>query len=308
MRIWDISSGCMIALLLCGASTAFGQSVSANVSATVSAEADSGAVSAFINPMVATGGKSGGAGGHASFLGLSAAVGGENGIGEQAVDGVEGQNSADTGSSQGRTSSFGLGRFGLDRFQLSAPTASQKKALRRLSASTAHQVSAFGYGSKGRSAALATMYKKDAAGTGDLKEGQAQSSYSTIATYSTGFQDSTRGTALINPPDTGTASPLDWAPDGIDYEFPDILQGQFLNPTLSGSGLARNRGANERRMKRMHAGAKNTSSDQWPSALQPSLSDQILNPAILNPPDLQSPLERLDQPLGPQLDQPLGPQ
>lgn len=299
MRIWNISSGCLIGLLLCGASTAFGQSVSANVSATVSAGADSGAISASINSMVATGGNGGGAGGHASFLGLSAAAGGENGMGEQA-GGLEGRNSADTGPSKGGTSSFGV-----DRFQLSAPTASQKNALRRLSSPTAHQASAFGYGSKSRGAASATMYKKSAAGAGGLlKGGQTQSSSQTVASYSLGFQDSTRGTALISPPDPGTASPLDWAPDGIEHEFPDLLQAQFLAPTLNG-GIAGHKGARGRLKDRMHAGTEKAGSGHTPSALQPSLSDQILNPAILNPPILQSPL---DKPLGPQLDKPLGPQ
>jgi hypothetical protein len=49
--------------------------------------------------------------------------------------------------------------------------------------------------------------------------------------YSEGFADSTKGTALISPPDLGTASPLDWTP-GLNFEFPDFTQTSFLNPTL----------------------------------------------------------------------------
>lgn len=49
--------------------------------------------------------------------------------------------------------------------------------------------------------------------------------------YSEGFADSTKGTALISPPDVGTASPLDWTP-GLNFEFPDFAQTSFLNPTL----------------------------------------------------------------------------
>jgi len=51
------------------------------------------------------------------------------------------------------------------------------------------------------------------------------------ALYSHDFPDSTKGTALLSPPDSGTSSPLDWS-TGLDYEFPDFSRRQFLNPTL----------------------------------------------------------------------------
>lgn len=50
--------------------------------------------------------------------------------------------------------------------------------------------------------------------------------------YSEGFVDSTKGTALISPPDMGTASPLDWTP-GLNFELPDFAQTEFLNPSLN---------------------------------------------------------------------------
>ena len=58
------------------------------------------------------------------------------------------------------------------------------------------------------------------------------------ASYSEGFADSTKGTALISPPDSGTSSPLDWTP-GLNFEFPDFDETQFLNPSLGGGASRR---------------------------------------------------------------------
>jgi hypothetical protein len=49
--------------------------------------------------------------------------------------------------------------------------------------------------------------------------------------HSADFPDSTRGTALLSPPDSGTASPLDWSP-GMTHGFPDFAAQQFLNPSF----------------------------------------------------------------------------
>jgi hypothetical protein len=49
--------------------------------------------------------------------------------------------------------------------------------------------------------------------------------------YTDDFPDSTKGTALVSPPDSGTASPLDWSSD-LDFGFTDLSQERFLTPTL----------------------------------------------------------------------------
>jgi hypothetical protein len=53
--------------------------------------------------------------------------------------------------------------------------------------------------------------------------------------YSEDFPDSTEGTALISPPERGASSPLDWTP-GFNFEFPDMSEEKFLNPTLHVGG------------------------------------------------------------------------
>jgi hypothetical protein len=52
------------------------------------------------------------------------------------------------------------------------------------------------------------------------------------AIYSKDFQDSTKGTALLSPPDS-TASPLDWTP-ALNYGFVDITEQPFFKPSLHG--------------------------------------------------------------------------
>ena len=50
------------------------------------------------------------------------------------------------------------------------------------------------------------------------------------ASYSTDFPDSTKGTALLSPPDS-TGSPLNWSP-ALDYAHFDFAEQQFLEPSL----------------------------------------------------------------------------
>jgi len=65
--------------------------------------------------------------------------------------------------------------------------------------------------------------------------GRPQISFVSPASYSYDFPDSTKGTALLSPPDSGTTSPLDWSP-ALNYGFLDFAQQHFLNPTLHVSG------------------------------------------------------------------------
>ncbi|HWG50425.1 MAG TPA: hypothetical protein VN669_12070 [Candidatus Acidoferrales bacterium] len=75
-----------------------------------------------------------------------------------------------------------------------------------------------------------TAAERMAAGAGKtaaLKKGTS----GLIGTYTRDFPDSTRGTALVSPPDRGTASPLDWSP-GLGFSFPDFAEREFLSPSL----------------------------------------------------------------------------
>jgi hypothetical protein len=56
------------------------------------------------------------------------------------------------------------------------------------------------------------------------------------AAYSKDFPDSTKGTALLSPPDS-TGSPLEWT-TGLNYGFPDFTEQPFLKPSLHGGHFA----------------------------------------------------------------------
>lgn len=60
--------------------------------------------------------------------------------------------------------------------------------------------------------------------------------------YSTGFPDSTKGTALVSPPELGTTSPLEWTPS-LSFALPDFSARQFLSPTLHPGRRSGMRGA-----------------------------------------------------------------
>jgi hypothetical protein len=72
-----------------------------------------------------------------------------------------------------------------------------------------------------------TMANTMQQGTEDAAGGQSNQA----GEYTDDFPDSTKGTALVSPPDSGTASPLDWSSD-LDFKFTDLSQKQFLTPTL----------------------------------------------------------------------------
>lgn len=99
------------------------------------------------------------------------------------------------------------------------------------------------------------------------------------ASYSADFADSTKGTALISPPDAGTASPLDWTP-GLNFGFADFQQTQFLNPTLQPrkGGRARNRKAAPGHI--LNEPALPTSIDEQLGFKAPSIDQDILGPAL----------------------------
>jgi len=93
------------------------------------------------------------------------------------------------------------------------------------------------------------------------------------ARYSNNFPDSTRGTALINPPDNSMQNPLDWHP-GLNYEFADFEKMSFLHPSLSVAGGKKRL---KRRTKARPRGSKLPASS-------------VLFPNTLNEPLEESPL------------------
>lgn len=106
------------------------------------------------------------------------------------------------------------------------------------------------------------------------------------AAYSAGFADSTKGTALISPPDPGTASPFDWNPE-LHFGFLAFDETQFLNPTLQMgtriSGL---------KASRRHLPSKPTPSsaiDEQLGLKTPSIDQDILG---------EAPSTSIDQQLG----------
>ena len=74
---------------------------------------------------------------------------------------------------------------------------------------------------------------------GSAKKLSAASTRQLGGDYSKDFPDSTKGTALLSPPDS-TASPLDWTP-GLNFSFPDFAEQSFLKPSLHGGSSAQRR-------------------------------------------------------------------
>jgi len=127
---------------------------------------------------------------------------------------------------------------------------------------------------------------------GQLNVRQA-SSMNSVA-YSEDFPDSTKGTALISPPDTGTESPLDWNP-ALDFGLEDLSQQTFLNPTLHISRKSRRR--RSRPEQGQGAGRNAIPSSMPPSTVLTALPTNPLMTTIPSGLTLQSPLdESLDQP------------
>lgn len=78
------------------------------------------------------------------------------------------------------------------------------------------------------------------------------------------FPDSTKGTAEISPPDSGTHSPLEWDPS-IDFAFKDFEKRNFLNPQFRV-------GMRSRKHHRMQK-KKQTTSDELRSPLSSGLPE-----------------------------------
>lgn len=97
------------------------------------------------------------------------------------------------------------------------------------------------------------------------------------AAYSADFADSTKGTALISPPDSGTASPLDWT-QGLTFEFGDFAQAQFLNPSLH-VGASRKGAVKKGGRKAPSQPVRSTSIEDQVGLNAPSVDQDILGEA-----------------------------
>lgn len=108
--------------------------------------------------------------------------------------------------------------------------------------------------------------------------------------YSTGFPDSTQGTALVSPPDMGAVSPLEWKPS-MDFGLRDFTETQFLRPSLH-AGRRGDRGGRERanifgRQRLFHSSLVNKPEVDSPETNLPSDQTSVpsIDPSLLSPID-----------------------
>ncbi len=133
--------------------------------------------------------------------------------------------------------------------------------------------------------------------TNETAIGQPSLRAAGFATYTEDFPDSTKGTALLSPPDRGTQSPLDWS-TGVNYGFPDFSQQQFLNPSLHVSrhqGRALRAKGSLQGRRRIHPLGRQQQNDLYTlpsSSLDQGLKTEGLPQSILKPPSDLLPLQQ----------------
>ena len=84
--------------------------------------------------------------------------------------------------------------------------------------------------------------------------------------YTDDFPDSTRGTAVISPPDTGTQSPLEWKPE-INFGIPEFGQSDLLKPSLHVAGKHHRRRSRSRMRNGEQGNGKSTPTSPFPSLI-----------------------------------------
>lgn len=261
---------CVVALICCCATAAVGQSVSEEVSPQVvvdqsdvmpSAAIDSQVHAGYSSMAVASGWRStGGASWSLSRMGLSS----RNSLGNNRAPAT-------------RAWSPEAAPYGMMRYE--ARGLSSRLTPRRLGQVGSKQ------GLHNMASGTACLGMGGAAGEHSPACGSRGVRVSGMATYSEGFADSTRGTALISPPDTGTSSPLEWSPSGVGGGELSFMPGSFLNPSLHvGTGILGQPGGSRRRSMR----AKSASEQPGLSPLQSpllqgnALGQTLLAPGLLN--------------------------
>ncbi len=241
--------------------------------------------------------------------GLNGAGGSTIGLGAQGIRISESTSpsSAMGGLNGGREPAIGMGPMEIRRRGFGTPSGEastfalpgMSNASERSGIGTAASSSVFGIGGD-----VSKGYSLENGASGGQSNSAAHPGAKTEEdlSYSEGFPDSTRGTALLSPLDPGTRSPLDWSTD-LDFGFADFEEQEFLAPTLLVSkNLGGHHGVGQsekaklkllKRLQRLQLGAPGATT---PSSLEPSLTTMPeLND--LSQPSLESPL--VQSPLGP---------
>lgn len=268
---------CLCSLLLCCAGTAIGQSVSGNASDVAGASVDASPESASASSVDA-------------IADSAVAAATRGGSAYRSESGL-GSSHANMALARGKTeiNANRLSRLGAH------PASSSGDLSRRARASTPNKRGALAASANGVPAPGGAK----GPGTGIQGAGTGMESAKTVAgssgtedenafSYSRDFPDSTKGTALLSPPDPGTESPLDWNPE-LGFSFPDFAQREFLMPSLHvGEHLEHTRQSERDRLRR--AGAKSVSQSPA-SSLQNennTIDTNILEPGILGQSTLSS--------------------
>lgn len=102
------------------------------------------------------------------------------------------------------------------------------------------------YTPKATEEAMANTRQKSAPAS--PKPGAIHGTVSERVSYSDGFQDSTKGTALISPPDPGTSGPFAFNPE-LNTTLPGFSDRQFLSPSLQVGGGSRKNKAGRRSVR-----------------------------------------------------------
>lgn len=97
--------------------------------------------------------------------------------------------------------------------------------------------------------------------------------------------DSTRGTGVVNPPDAGTVSPIEWNP-GFSFGLPDFSDRTFLNPTLHVVANSTKRTAARKIHRATEGVARNRLSHNVTSPL-----NETLNPGLPHESSLHSSIQ-----------------
>lgn len=198
--------------LFCGALTALAQTVTDRPDTMVSAGVD-----ASVKAGVSGSAGSQSSGGSPSFARLSSAF----------------PESESTGVPESESSGSGLesaAAMPISSRTLSATEFKEKRLLMGTSASQKNRSanSARGPAATGRTAKAKEKTAKTKEETQPHLHGEESGGYA----RSGSFPDSTKGDALLSPPDSAADSPLLWTP-GLAFGFPDIQNTQFLSPSLN---------------------------------------------------------------------------
>jgi hypothetical protein len=286
MSVWNISSRWLCSLLLFCASAAIAQSTNGNASAGT-AENSAVSDSSTSEGMLPEGVQAGISDVISASVGessVSASAASVNSIAATEIRAIQSEGVRSYSTSA--TNSLQTGRiFASEKSELKAIQNSGPGAYRTvLSGNLPH---AGGAAANVHKAATAGLYgTQPSVGVEDGT--QPSVGVEDGAAYSEDFPDSTKGTAVLSPPDEGTQSALEWSPS-IDFEFADMAEKQFLVPSLH-VGLGSKK-LSQREGKKRHRPGK-TLPGSAPSSLLPSLPQETFESDVLGQSTLPSSLDQ----------------